>query len=358
MFNGTNYILMTASTNAGIWRYEEPTGGGTPPPPPPGNPPPPPPVVPPPPPPSGTPTPFNGPHNIPGRLEAEDFDNGGTGVAYLDTSSGNNGLTYRTSENVDIEANSDGGSGFNVGWAVAGEWLGYTVNVSTTGNYNIVVRSASQGAGGTFHMEVDGVDRSGSVSVPNTGSWSTFTDITLSNIPLTAGTRFIRFVLDTNGPSGGTGNFNYYNFTSSAPAATVQKTLTLDMEGRTNRSLTGTLEVLNSSKALVRAYPFTTPSSGVVSLTLDNTQGSLFFKLKGVPFLTRLLSGDINSTLTFAQLRIGDINQDNIVNSIDFSTLNTNWFTSSSSSDLNQDTIVNSLDFSLMNRNWFARGEE
>ena len=143
----------------------------------------------------------------------------------------------------------------------------------------------------------------------------------------------------------------------TAPS-TISKNLTIDLEGRTDRTISGTLEVLNSSKNLIKSYPFTTNSSGTVSLNLDQTSGSLFFKLKASPYLSRLLSGDINTTLAFPQLKTGDINQDNIVNSIDFSTLNTNWFTTHQTSDLNRDTIVNSLDFSLMNRNWFVRGEE
>ena len=60
-----------------------------------------------PPPPTATPVsqgPFNGPHNIPGRIPAEDFDTGGPGVAYSDTSAVNYGdSTYRNGEGVDIK---------------------------------------------------------------------------------------------------------------------------------------------------------------------------------------------------------------------------------------------------------------
>jgi hypothetical protein len=146
--------------------------------------------------------------------------------------------------------------------------------------------------------------------------------------------------------------------TFNSTSMTTAKTVTIDLEGRSSDAVSGSLEVLNSSKAMIRTYPFTTSSSGTVNLNLDNTSGQLFFKVKAAPFLTRLLSGDLSTPLTFSQLRTGDINQDNIVNSIDFSTLNQNWFTSSPSPDLNVDGIVNSLDFSLMNRNWFVRGEE
>jgi hypothetical protein len=50
---------------------------------------------------------------------------------------------------------------------------------------------------------------------------------------------------------------------------------------------------------------------------------------------------------------LGDINQDHIVNSIDYSILNSDWFTSNSRSDLNHDGLVNAIDYSLLNANWF-----
>jgi hypothetical protein len=49
----------------------------------------------------------------------------------------------------------------------------------------------------------------------------------------------------------------------------------------------------------------------------------------------------------------GDINLDHIVNSIDFSILNSHWFTTDATSDLNHDGIVNAIDFSILNSNWF-----
>jgi hypothetical protein len=50
---------------------------------------------------------------------------------------------------------------------------------------------------------------------------------------------------------------------------------------------------------------------------------------------------------------MGDINLDHIVNAIDYSILNSDWFTNASRSDLNTDGIVNSLDYSILNSNWF-----
>src|SRR3989338_1467307 len=48
----------------------------------------------------------------------------------------------------------------------------------------------------------------------------------------------------------------------------------------------------------------------------------------------------------------GDLNNDRIVNSLDWSMMNSKWFTGDSTADLNSDGIVNSLDFSIMNGNW------
>jgi Calcineurin-like phosphoesterase/Carbohydrate binding module (family 6) len=69
---------------------------------------------------------------------------------------------------VDIAAAADVGGGYTIGWADAGEWLGYSVVVDEAGEYNIDVRVASAGPGGTFHIEVDGVDQTGPLLVPDT----------------------------------------------------------------------------------------------------------------------------------------------------------------------------------------------
>ena len=64
-------------------------------------------------------TPYGGtPWPVPGIIQAENFDNGGKGVAYFDTTRGNAGGAYRSTD-VDIQATSDTGGGYNVGWIAA-----------------------------------------------------------------------------------------------------------------------------------------------------------------------------------------------------------------------------------------------
>jgi PKD repeat protein len=123
--------------------------------------------------PTVTGNPYNGPHTIPGTLQAEDYDLGGEGVAYHDTTAGNLGGVYRH-DDVDIEQLDTDGSP-NVGWIRAGEWLGYTVNVNTAGTYDAGFRVASSHAGSTVQVYVDdGTTPVATVSVPNTGDWPVF----------------------------------------------------------------------------------------------------------------------------------------------------------------------------------------
>jgi hypothetical protein len=89
--------------------------------------------------------------------------------------------------------------------------LNYTVDVMSAGNYDIEVRVASAGAGGTFHIEVNGVDKTGPLTVPNTGGWQTWTTIRPPTVALSAGQQVWRVVMDTSGTSGAVGNFNYIN---------------------------------------------------------------------------------------------------------------------------------------------------
>ena len=163
--------------------------------------------------PSGsTSTPYNGTAiAIPGTLEVEQFDNGGEGVAYHDTTSGNSGGAFR-STGVDIEAAS--GGGYDVGWVSAGEWLQYSVNVASAGSYTASVRAASLGQGGQFHIEMNGTNVSGPMTVPNTGGWQNW-QVVSATVQLNAGAQTARLVIDTDGTNA-SGNFDRIQFTPGA----------------------------------------------------------------------------------------------------------------------------------------------
>ncbi|MGH9140801.1 MAG: carbohydrate-binding protein [Vicinamibacterales bacterium] len=173
------------------------------------------PPPPPPPPPDGS-SPYSGtPVTLPGTVQFENYDAGGANVAYYDTTASNLGGVYRSNA-VDIKATTDAGGGYLVGWTTAGEWLNYTVNVAAAGTYAIDVRVASSGVGGRFHIEVDGVDKTGAIAVPNTGGWQTWQTVTKSGVTLAAGTHVMKVAMDAIGPSGSVANFNWFAVTSTS----------------------------------------------------------------------------------------------------------------------------------------------
>lgn len=150
---------------------------------------------------------YGSPSAIPGRIETEDFDTGGEGVAYHDTDAGNNGNQYRTLEGVDIEACADAGGGYNVGWMANNEWLEYTVDVPAVGTYTIDIRVASNTTGGNFHIEFGGVDKTGNINVPVTGGWQNWTTVS-ATAALSTGTQIMRFA---NANSSDEYNINYFD---------------------------------------------------------------------------------------------------------------------------------------------------
>ena len=168
-------------------------------------------TTPPPPTPPAGGTPYGGTARaVPGSIQVEDFDDGGEGVGYHDSDSVNSGGQYRTS-GVDIETSSDAGGGNNVGWLAPGEWLQFTVNVATAGAYDVTFRVASQTTGGTLHLISGTTNLSGTVNVPGTGGWQTWTSVTATGVALSAGTQSLKLSFDS-------GSFNV-NSMSFAPAS-------------------------------------------------------------------------------------------------------------------------------------------
>lgn len=144
------------------------------------------------------------PFAIPGTIEAEDYDEGGEGIAFHDADPNNNGNQYRA-ERVDIENCSEGG--FNVGWTGGSEWLEYTVEVAATGTYEAAFRMSAGGGGGKFHVEFDGVNITNTVTCPGTGGYQNWVTVT-AKVQLTAGKHVMRFYEESGGY-----NMNKYIFT-------------------------------------------------------------------------------------------------------------------------------------------------
>lgn len=160
-----------------------------------------------------TSTPWKGtPRAIPGKIEAEHYDEGAADIAYHDVEAKNLGEPYRKDTHVDIEKRPDASNGHGVGWTRKGEWIKYTVNVARDGTYRVRMPVASNKKGGLFHMEIAGKDISGPIQVPDTGGWDTLKTIEHSGIQLQEGVQTIKIVMDEQGPSGSIGDIDCFIF--------------------------------------------------------------------------------------------------------------------------------------------------
>lgn len=148
---------------------------------------------------------------IPGTFEAGHYDvfegGNGNGIAYQDLSTNNNG-GFRPQEDVDAEINTSEGA--IVGWISAGEWLEYTVDVQTAGEYKLEMRYAcgNSAGGGPLRIESDGEVVFSGIAVTNTGGWNTWQTKTVSGIPLKSGKQVMRIHFEN-------GELNVGNFTWS-----------------------------------------------------------------------------------------------------------------------------------------------
>jgi alpha-L-fucosidase len=103
---------------------------------------------------------------IPGIVDAEDFNTGCPGEAYNDRDPLNSGGQYRPDEQVDIEICEAGG--FNITRTSQGEWLTYTVDVDKTATYTVSFYISSIFDNTRLHLECDGSDLTGNITLPNT----------------------------------------------------------------------------------------------------------------------------------------------------------------------------------------------
>ncbi|WP_221435647.1 carbohydrate-binding protein, partial [Algisphaera agarilytica] len=173
-------------------------------------------------------TPYNSqPFTIVGgtQIEVEEFDLGGEGFGYSDTDTSNNGGAFRAGEGVDIQATTDAGGGYNVGWIADGEWLDYSVDTAG-GLFDVTARVASQNSdpGDLRLLAVEQFTPGGQLvytqigyfNVNSTGGWQTWSDVTANNVALTSDTVALRLEA-----VGGGFNFNWIRFGEAMQSGTT-----------------------------------------------------------------------------------------------------------------------------------------
>ncbi|MEM6822089.1 MAG: carbohydrate-binding protein, partial [Verrucomicrobiota bacterium] len=224
-------------------------------------------------------SPYNStPWLLPARIEAEFYDNGNEDESYLDNSNENRGGELRTDQ-VDIYTTIDG-SGYKVGHIETGEWLEYTINVPTTGYYNIAIRASNQWNGRSLKIELNGV----TLWEPHlTQTWDseTFETELLEKVQLIAGTnQVLRVTAIAGGTDMGLNWIEITEWVNRAPTA--------------NAGFDRTLAWPNDSVTLTATAEDEDPSGSV--------QSTQWTKISG-PSAT--LSGASTKTLNVTNLQQG-----------------------------------------------------
>ncbi len=132
---------------------------------------------------------------IPGKIEAENYDNGFAGKAYNDLSDGNvcdEYTNYYRSDDVDIKKISTGAA---LGHCQKGEWMNYTVNVEQDGDYDVVLRVGTGNTdGGKMTISIGNEVKE--VVIDQTGDWGTFADVKVGTMKLAKGEQVLKLSID------------------------------------------------------------------------------------------------------------------------------------------------------------------
>lgn len=126
---------------------------------------------------------------------------------------------------------------------------------------------------------------------------------------------------------------------------------------------TFTIALYNSGTAVIAAqFTGTTDAAGRVGLptTATISAGLYDIMVSSQGYLRKKLfeyNVSSNAIIILPMLPVGDINNDNIINSLDWSVMSGRWFSNDTATDINKDGIVNSIDWSYLSKNWFLTGD-
>ncbi|WP_049789438.1 family 16 glycosylhydrolase [Granulicella tundricola] len=145
---------------------------------------------------------------LPGVVQAERFDAGGAGYTYS-AEFGDGGP--RIEEMADAAGTENSARGYSLKELKAGRYINYSVEVAKDGDYVINVRTASAGAGGTLHFNLDQKPLSKPFSLPATGGNDTWQEVKSPIVHLSAGRHTLALVTDSAGASGVMANIDLFS---------------------------------------------------------------------------------------------------------------------------------------------------
>ncbi len=155
------------------------------------------------------------PHLLPAQgtyaLFASDYDMGRSGSAYHDKDSanyrvsdpkqtgGNRGHQYRN-DGVDISRSSnEGGNGYCISYTEGGEWLQYTLQAETEGEYALAVTVASPEGKGSIRFTMNGIPAGNEISFAHTGGYDHWKSFEAGHVKAVKGENIFRVYIGRDG---------------------------------------------------------------------------------------------------------------------------------------------------------------
>lgn len=185
---------------------------------------------------------------------------------------------YDAMSGIQLETTTDEGAGQNIGYCEPGDWMDYTINVPTAGQYTVEARVASLNATGAFDLKSGSKVLASYALNPGTGGWQIWTTLS-KTVTLAEGNQTIRLEI-----KGKDININWLKFSATPTSSSSLKIP--EMKIYPNPSTAGKLNlVLNgfNGREAVTVDIFNVSGQNVYSQKYDtNAQGSAVLKINNV----------------------------------------------------------------------------
>jgi len=152
---------------------------------------------------------------IPGVVQAEDFNTGGAGSSYTALWKHQGDSSFRPKEGPAIRQITSHGEpnvvpgGYFLYDLPAQAYANYSVHIAKESNYTFRARVSSQGTGGVIHFNLDGKPVTKSMQIPDTGGADNFTVLYFGPSQLPAGEHILSLATESGGQEGKVGNLDY-----------------------------------------------------------------------------------------------------------------------------------------------------
>ena len=193
---------------------------------------------------------------------------------------------------MDLKLISGTSNAYRIGDAYPGEWTEYTINVTQAGTYNLIFRVSQSDPNAKIHGEIDGTNITGSITVPDTNSFSTFTNVTKA-VSLSAGKHVFRLAFDAVAKNGTVAGVDYLRF--EPKTTTTTKTITTSTAAYVRGGTYANQNYGNSSELVVKTSPASSSNTRETYLKFELSSVTTITSAKLV--LYGKLSGTTNSSV-------------------------------------------------------------